>query len=473
MALGRWATIVPSVSRGPTPLRLVDPKDPRVLRIGLESLPLAWTGIVVRQGGAFAPPPIAVPNQPGFQDAALYLQAFTWPGPPALPTLVAKVSQPVAVRFGRAFMFRDRKVALATPRVYHQTVPLADGRVFVVAGSQAPMTFSPKPLASTEIYDPYVDRWTAGAALSARRMAHDATRLPDGRVLISGGMSSGLQSLKTCEIFDPKTNTVTPTGAMSVARVIHEVVPLRNGKMLAIGGFEKFLTNSALATVNSILQTTEIYDPAKGVWSAAAPMSVPRAGVAVLELSGGRILVAGGAGWTRFLGFKIPTIWRSTEIYDPATGRWSKGPDMNVARGLFEFTPIGKGRYLVAGGVSQLTLSNPGAPTPTCEIFDPATRKFTSTGRMSWPRALNHTVPLGGGRYLTMGGGLGQITAPSAIRTTEIYDEKSGSWTMGPNLTISRVWYQPFTLPTGQTCLVAGGTGSNSNPVVSTEWFYP
>jgi len=471
-SLGRWASILISASRGPTPLKWADPNDPRVLSIGSESLHANWSGPFVKNGGTFKAVPLPVPNAAFLRDRAVYFQAVTWPGRPKLPTLIAKVSNPIAVRFGPIMSFCDRGAKLAKERVYHTTTPLAGRRVIAIGGSTRPMTFGITALKTTEIYDEYTDTWSAGPSMAGIRCVHTATALKDGRVLITGGLVNGPDAIDSCEIYDPKTNTISATAKLGKARALHSAVLLPGGKVMVFGGFEKFNLTNPLATLNSILDSSEIWDPATGKWTFGRWMISARAAVVIMPLPDGRIMVAGGAGWTKVFNVKIPTIWKTTEIYDPASGNWVAGPSMNVERGFFSHCPMPKDRFLLAGGANQITLSNPGTPTTTAEIFDAKTMTFKPIGVMAWGRCLNHTFPLGNDRYITVAGAMGAITAPSALNTTEIYDDKTGKWSMGPTLTAGRVWYEPFLNSTGQICFVSGGTGNNSTPVPSTEWLF-
>ena len=84
---------------------------------------------------------------------------------------------------------------MTTPRCRHTATLLLDGTVLVAAGNYY------NPLASAEIYDPAIRRWTAAPDLATARYFHTATLLPDGRVLGAGGTSDGVTPLKSAEIY--------------------------------------------------------------------------------------------------------------------------------------------------------------------------------------------------------------------------------------------------------------------------------
>ena len=71
------------------------------------------------------------------------------------------------------------------------------------------------------------------------RMDHTATPLPDGRVLIVGGWSSGKgRTVATVDIFDPATNTFTPASPLPASRHEHAALLLPDGSVLVSGGLQ-------------------------------------------------------------------------------------------------------------------------------------------------------------------------------------------------------------------------------------------
>src|SRR5580704_7139852 len=67
------------------------------------------------------------------------------------------------------------------------------------------------------------------------RSGHSATLLPDGTVLIAGGMRRNQDFYKSAEVFDPATNQFHRVGDMSLARVGPAAVLLSSGKVLILG----------------------------------------------------------------------------------------------------------------------------------------------------------------------------------------------------------------------------------------------
>ena len=65
------------------------------------------------------------------------------------------------------------------------------------------------------------DTWSPTGPMSIDRRGHGATRLADGRVLVSGGFSNISRFLATAEIYDPAQSTWSLTGSMSTDRNGH------------------------------------------------------------------------------------------------------------------------------------------------------------------------------------------------------------------------------------------------------------
>ncbi len=114
------------------------------------------------------------------------------------------------------------------------------------------------------------------------------------------------------------------------------------------------------------------------------PMVVPRHAHAATLLSDGRVLITGGS----TVDGSIPT--RETEIFDPRTRTFARGPLMNVARTEHAALLLPDGRVLVAGGNTLGYVVS----TATAEIVDPDGAS-ASIGDMSVPRG-------GGGMVLLL-----------------------------------------------------------------------
>jgi Kelch motif/Galactose oxidase, central domain len=125
------------------------------------------------------------------------------------------------------------------------------------------------------------------------RSVHTATLLPDGTVLIAGGMVDNGMFLRSAEIYHPAKRTFAAvSGQMAVSRVAHVAVLSRDGKVLLAGGF----------IGNGTTDSAEIYDPASKVFTPVpAQMHSPRGQFTATMLTAtrlfdGSVLLAGGYG---------------------------------------------------------------------------------------------------------------------------------------------------------------------------------
>jgi hypothetical protein len=269
------------------------------------------------------------------------------------------------------------------------------------------------------------------------RSYHSATRLADGRVLVAGGLgqAGNAEATASTEFYAPVTNTWAAGPAMNVARHAHTATPLPDGRIFVAGG----APSTRLADISA---TTEIYDPATGRWTPTAPMSVPRLGHTATLLGNGRILVAGGT---------MGPNSNSTlgQVYDPATDRWYDAGSLIVPRRGHVAVVLDDGYVLVAGG------SNDDGPTATAERYDPARNTWFAVGAMSAARVGHTLTLLRDGRVLAVGG---------RNASAELYDPATGTWTPAPSPSTAREAHTATLLRDGAV-LVAGGLGGGERSV--------
>src|SRR2546427_8726194 len=107
--------------------------------------------------------------------------------------------------------------------------------------------------------------WVSAPNLHEGHVAHTATLLKDGRVLIAGGTDVHGVATAGCELFDPKANRWIRASNMIHARAAHAATLLADGNVLVIGG--QNLRSSFLIPV---LASAEIYHPTSKFLRAAA-----------------------------------------------------------------------------------------------------------------------------------------------------------------------------------------------------------
>src|SRR5437879_2154906 len=109
--------------------------------------------------------------------------------------------------------------------------------------------------------------YNATGSLNTARDFHTATLLPNGKVLVAGGVDSSFQASVSAELYDPASGTWAAAGSLNTARYQHTATLLPNGKILIAGG----LDNSSHASASA-----ELYDPASGTWAAAGSLNTAR-----------------------------------------------------------------------------------------------------------------------------------------------------------------------------------------------------
>ncbi|HEU0303904.1 MAG TPA: kelch repeat-containing protein [Gaiellaceae bacterium] len=231
----------------------------------------------------------------------------------------------------------------------HTATLLRDGRVLIAGGFD-----DEQPLATAEIYDPSSGSFAPAGLLAARRGGPTATRLPDGRVLVVGGYD-GDRSLRTAELYDPSTGRFAPTGRMQTRRASHTATLLASGRVLVTGG----------DTPDRVLRTAEIFDRRSGRFSSAGPLNVRRHKHAAVRLGDGRVLVVGGSDERDWEG-----RYRSTELFDPRTGRFTRAGALGNVR--FKFADAvavsAAGSVLLAGGAAILERYRGGRFLPVARL---------------------------------------------------------------------------------------------------------
>jgi hypothetical protein len=297
-----------------------------------------------------------------------------------------------AERFVRATGVVVPAAAMETARRKHGAVTLKDGRVFVCGG----FGVTGIPLASAELYDPVNDLWIPAASMVTDRAHHTLSLLADGRVLAAGGFRQGAGGLAyagTTEIFSPSTGTWSPGPSFTTARGGHTATTMKDGRILFAGGD---------ATISP---TAEIYTPVAGTLLPAP--SLPNYyrifHAAALTKSGTVLLAGGGPAPSEQYDPATGTFVPAGSL-SPVALQTSNSPDFAT------LTPISEGRIALLGGLAYGG-NGDGSDVVLAQLqvwhasggggfggFFPM--QFT----MEVPRAAHTVTPLGDGRYLVAGG---------------------------------------------------------------------
>ncbi|MGC8635074.1 MAG: kelch repeat-containing protein [Candidatus Limnocylindrales bacterium] len=185
----------------------------------------------------------------------------------------------------------DRWTATApmyAARAYPTATLLPDGRVLVVGGATT-YAENGTVLGTAELFDPSRGTWSETGPLVVPVYGHSANLLPNGDVLVTGGWSSTAASapaIATAQLYDPRSNSWTATAPMQVARADARAVVLPDGRVLVVGG---------LSADYTALGSVELYDPATASWTTLPSTVVAEWWGTLALLPSGNVLLAGGS----------------------------------------------------------------------------------------------------------------------------------------------------------------------------------
>jgi N-acetylneuraminic acid mutarotase len=293
-----------------------------------------------------------------------------------------------------------------TVRLQHTATLLSNGKVLVTGGCIEkcwPCLFS----ASTDLYDPVSNTWVPTGSMNVRRGFHTATLLPNGKVLVTGGITDGFNGIASAELYDPTTGTWTIANSLSMYREEHTSTLLTNGKVLIAGAHAGSSGPESL--------TTQQYDPSSGLWSNTAPMNSRRVAHIATLIPNGKVLVAGGQ-----IGPDVNNT-AAAEVYSISDNTWQNIAPMGTARSYHGGILLPNGNVLVAGGYVFRGASNLGA-LATAEVYNPSSDTWSETAPMNMSRGeYGSAVLLPNGKVLVAGGDTNGYYSPNATATAELY----------------------------------------------------
>jgi hypothetical protein len=277
--------------------------------------------------------------------------------------------------------------------------------------------------------------------LREARYAHTATLLADGRVLVTGGIGPDDVPLMSAEVYDPARGDFTASAHLLSQRAWHTATLLNDGRVLIAGGYRS-------TRMREVSPTAELFDPATQSFVAVGQMSAARAAHRATLLADGRVLITGGQDATlRHVA--------SAEIYNPATRRFTPAASLLTPRSDHTATLLKDGRVLITGGATN---GPPDRQTvAVAELYDPAKNVFTAAGSLHTARAKHSAALLQDGRVIIIGGSDVQIWR-GRFASAEVYDPAKGAFAEVGNMSTARYKIRDAVVALGDgRILVAGG----------------
>jgi len=277
---------------------------------------------------------------------------------------------------------------------------------------------------------PPLGRWD-----SLRPMPQDRTEISaatDGqRIYVIGGFAldgNRVVAPRAMYVYDPATDAWTTSPDSIPEGVNHAGFVYLDGKLYIVGGFR----GASFDPINAV----RIYDIATGTWTDGPPMPTARGAMAVTVLNGKIHAIGGNALNAPALNPGEHNVGPDAssvgthEVFDPATGQWTRLPPMPTARNHAGAAVLNGRIHVFAGRVgSNDTLA-------VHEVFDPATNSWTTAPRVPTGRSGIAVVEFNGKAYVF--GGEKFATEEATFREAERYNPVTREWELMPPMPTGR-----------------------------------
>lgn len=378
------------------------------------------------------------------------LVSLGWTGP--LPPAGAAEQLPVPVYFGPPDTLCPQW-NLLLPRALHQATALPGGQVMVSGG------IGPEgPTDTMELYDPDQPLVRGALPLLANTaVGHTLTVLSSGLLLVVGGVTPqdslpATAASMAARVYRP-TGELVNTYPMPTPRALHAAVRINDTQVWIGGGcasVDRLLAGQApTCAASAVLRSWLVFDEQEpGFVAAMGTLAQPRYGHQVVPLGGGRLVVTGG---TAVLDGKLaPTL--DAEIVEP------QAPDAIGARvGSAPATAAAlPGGGVLWTGTEPTVAPYAGVLLPSLDGNMPA--EELGIGAPAVPRAGATLTVLPDGAALLAGGrDLGGAATP----TVELFEGQTFRPVLGTFA--ARVGHAAVPLPDG-TVLLLGGFAASGAP---------
>lgn len=310
---------------------------------------------------------------------------------------------------------------------------LADGRVVVVGGNLASSTgnLNNKGLNQIWVFNPVNETWIRQPDMRRGRWYPTATRLPNGKVLITSGYDeTGTRTIDSdIEVFTPSSD---PDGVGTVE--------LLGDRTFALYPHQFVIPDGRVAVAGPGMADPGILDPATGAWTGLPGLSFDRTtSSAVLQPAGplgsGRMLLFGGNT------ARVDAI----DALSPAPA-WQPLAPLPQKRRNLNTVILPDGTLLTVGGNS---LDKYDQPQLESLLYDPQTDQWTPMASQADPRGYHSTALLLPDGRVWSAGDDGPFSGGNSTDTYEIFSPPY--LFRGPRPTITSA---PAAVPLGSTFAV-------------------
>ena len=226
-----------------------------------------------------------------------------------------------------------------------------------------------------DVYDPQANTWT-NVAQAPLEMHHFQPVVYAGKIYIIGALTCCFPSEPTIadiHVFDPQTNTWSIEGSMPSNRLRGSAgTVIYNDKIYIVGG-------NTLGHNGGAVSWFDEYDPATGTWRVLPDAPTARDHFAAVVV--GNQLIASAGRQSTAPAFLANTV-EATEVYNFNSQTWSSASDnIPTPRAGTVATQHNNLVYVLGGESTSVAAAH-----PTVEVFDPATGLWSKIVDMIRPR---------------------------------------------------------------------------------------
>jgi N-acetylneuraminic acid mutarotase len=264
--------------------------------------------------------------------------------------------------------------------------------------------------AANEMYDPMTNTWTSKRAMPTPRFSFGIAVVGD-RIYCVGGYaradgSSSYVNSTVNEVYNPATDSWASLRSPPIAAesLVANVV---NGKVYLMG------VNEQLSSTDSLIASTQVYDPATDTWEIRKPMPTPVKLFASTVVDNKIYVIGGANNQAVFWAFDAVNV---VQIYDCNTDTWSYGTPLPVGA-------VGAVAATTSGVYAPKRIYVEGGYGVNCSdanfVYDPKTGSWTSGTPMLTPRGYLGIGVVNDVLYVI--GGTGRVSIAPDVAINEKY----------------------------------------------------